>query len=291
MSLAIFYRLTGEMLLALMILSCVGALSNADEIDEDSLIDGTIDVEAIASRADDAQRADRRFMQARVTVQSTRGAIEREIAFECWNDRIERRSLIRVLAPASDAGVALLNLPPNLWRYQPEMGRTQRVPRSGFSEPWMKSDFAIGDLIDPPGEPEDDEVELLRVERPSEGATGEGATGARSYVVQYTPRPAASAARGRRVAWIGVEDGLTLREEFYDARGERLRTLQFGDFRSVAGRRFPHRWTAIGPGKKGRESILEIRELRFEADFDDAIFAIGNLSPAPAASRDPDPNG
>ena len=286
MSLATIDRSTGEALLALLLLACVAAFSNADEIDEDSLIDADIDVEAIALRAEGTLRADRRFMQARVSVRSARGAIQRAIEFECWNDRIERRSFIRVLAPESDAGVALLDLPPNLWRYQPEMGRTQRVPRSDFSEPWMKSDFVIGDLIDPFGEPEDDEVELLRVEGASAAATG-----ARSYVVQYTPRPTASAARGRRIAWIGVEDGLTLREEFFDARGERLRTLQFSDFRSVAGRHFPYRWTAIGPGKTGRESILEIRELRFEADFDDAVFAIKNLSPAPTANSNPDPNG
>ncbi len=274
MSLASLYRSIGAVLLALTPLLPAIASPAAERIDEHSPIAEEIDAQTIALRAENSLRADRTFMRAQVTIRSRKGASERVIELECWNDRIERRSFLRVLAPDSDAGVTLLNLPPNLWRYQPELERTQRLLPSALREPWMGSDFALGDLIDPFGDIEDYEVELLEVEGPSEGDTG-----ARRYVVQYTPRPAESATREKFVAWIEAEGGVPVRQEFYDASGERLRTLYFSDLRSVGDRRVPHRWKAIPVGEKGRESILEIHELRFEAAFDDAIFTTENLGP------------
>jgi outer membrane lipoprotein-sorting protein len=281
MSLASLYRSIVTALLVLAPLLPAIASPGAEGIDEHSLIVGEIDARAIALRAENSLRADRTFMRARVTIRSSRGAKGRVIEFECWNDRVERRSFIRILAPDSAAGAALLNLPPNLWRYKPELERAERVPASALLKSWMGSDFAIGDLIDPFSDVENYEVELTEVEESSASAAQAGL-----YVLQYTPLPAARAAWGKIVAWIEAEGGAPMRQEFYDASGERLRTIHFSDVRSVAGRRVPHRWTAVPVGKKGHESILEIRDLRFEAAFDDAIFTTGNLKPA----QDANPN-
>jgi outer membrane lipoprotein-sorting protein len=261
-------------LLALIPLSPAVASPAADRIGELTPVAGEIDARTIALRAENSLRADRTYMRARVTVRSPDGSDERVIEFESWNDRIEHRSFLRILAPDSDAGVALLNLPPNLWSYQPETERTQRILPSAFLEPWMGSDFAIDDLIDPSSDIEDYAVELLGVEGHPEGATG-----TRSHVVQYTPTAAARVAWGRIVAWIDTEGGVPMRQEFYDASGKRLRTIHFGDVRAIGDRRVPHHWKAIPAGEKGRESILEIRELRFEAAFEDRIFTTQNLKP------------
>jgi len=214
-------------------------------------------------------------MRARVTVRSPNRSDGRVIEFESWNDRIESRSLIRILAPKSAAGGAILDLPPNLWRYQPELERTQRILPPALLEAWMGSDFAIGDLVDPFGDIEDYEIELLGVNDQAQGVTGT----TRSYALQYTPLPGARAARGKIVAWIETEGGALVRLEFYGASGESLRTIRFSDVRSVGDRRVSHRWKATSSGEKGRESILEIRELRFEAAFDDEIFSTQNLKP------------
>ncbi len=240
-------------------------------------IEEEIDARAIALRAEDSLRADRTFMRARVTIRSSRSSRNRVIEFECWNDRVEPRSFMRVLAPGSDAGAAWLNLPPNLWRYEPELGSPELLANAALLQPWMGSDFAIADLIDPFSDVDDYEVELLRVEEPSGDAT------AQHYVVQYTRLPAARAAWEKLVVWIEAERGAPTRREFYDASGKLRRTIYFGDFRSVAGRRVPHRWKAVPAGVKGRESILEIRDLRFEAALDDAIFSTRNLEPAERA--------
>jgi len=243
-------------------------------------IEEEIDAREVAQRAEDSLRADRTFLRARVTIRSSRASQKRVIELECWNDRVEPRSFMRVLAPDSDAGAAWLHLPPNLWHYEPEAGSPELLANAALLQSWMGSDFAIADLIDPFSDVDDYEVELLRVEEPSEGAT------AQHYVVQYTRLPEARAAWEKLVVWIEAEGGAPTRREFYDATGKLRRTIHFSDFRSVAGRRVPHRWQAIRAGKKGRESILEIRDLRFEAALDDAIFSTVNLEPAEGAHRE-----
>ncbi|MBW2541340.1 MAG: outer membrane lipoprotein-sorting protein [Deltaproteobacteria bacterium] len=276
MPLILPHRSSVAALLALTLLSPAVAWSDAVEIDAAAIAwsdVAEIDARAIALRAENSLRADRTYMRARVTIRSP-GRRERAIEFECWNDRAERRSFVRILAPDSEVGVALLNLPPNLWRYEPELARAELIPPSALLKSWLGSDFATGDLIDPFSDVENYEVEVLEIEGSSDGASE-----AELYVVHYKPLPVARAAWGKIVAWIEAESGAPLRREFYGASGERIRTIQYSDVRSVAGRRVPHRWTAIPAGEKGRQSILEIRDLRFEPAFDDAIFATQNLEP------------
>jgi len=232
------------------------------------------DVPAIARRAEDSLRAARTYMRARVTVESSKRSKPRALELECWTDRVERRSRLRVLSPRAAAGVAYLYLPPNLWHYDPELERTQLAMLSLLLDAWMGSDFALSDLLDSSSETDDYEIAFLEVAPPSEDTGGQ-----RSYVLQYTPRPTARVVWGKILAWIETEGGAPVRKDFFSATGEKLRTLRFSDIRDVGGRRVPHRWTAIASGEKQRQSVLEIRQLRFERSFDDAIFSTRNLHP------------
>jgi len=273
MSIALAFR---SILCALAVLGSLSAVSTsfADEIEAEDWIVRDADVPAIARRAEDSLRAARTFMRARVTIQTSKRSKPRALEFECWTDRVGRRSRLRVLSPRSAAGVAYLYLPPNLWHYDPELERTQLAMPSVLLDAWMDSDFALGDLLDPSSAVDDYEIAFLEVAPPSADTGGQ-----RSYVLQYTPRPTARVVWSKILAWIGIDAGAPLRKEFYSATGEKLRTLRFGDIRDVGGRHVPHRWTATASGEKQRQSVLEIRELRFEPGFDDAIFSTRNLRP------------
>jgi len=281
MSLTLPFQSIRHAVLVLTLLAAAAA-SRADEVDADDWIVRDVDVRAIAQHAEDSLRGERAFMRAQLTVGSPKRSQPRAIDLTCWTDRVAHRSLLRILSPRSAAGAAYLYLPPNLWHYDPEQERTQLASPSALLDAWMGSDFALGDLLDTWSAIEDYDVELLDVEPPSESTGGQ-----RSYVVQYMPRPSARGAWSKVIAWIETDGGALLRKEFYAANGEKLRTLGFGAIRAVGNRRVPYRWTAIRSGEKRRESILEIRELRFEPSFDDAIFSTRNLRP----SRDGKPNG
>ncbi len=254
----------------------LASASRADETPGARAFDArTIDVEAVALRARDSLRADRTYMRARVTIRSSGRSSGQLIEFRSWDDRIDRRAFIRVLAPKSDAGVAFLHLPPNVWSYQPDGERTLRVPSETLLDRWLRADFTLEDLLHRSSEIEDYEHRLLGVE-----ARAESGVGARSYVVEYTPRASARTAWGKIVAWIDVEHGVPIRREFYGADGKWHRSIRYDDIRAVGERRVPHRWTLIPADGKGRESSLEIREIEFDGIFDDSIFSPANLKPS-----------
>ena len=68
-------------------------------------------------------------------------------------------------------------------------------------------------------------------------------------------------------------------------------SLRFDEVREVEGRAVPHRWTLTRPAAPQRESRIELREIRFDPVFDDAIFTTRQLlqrGGPPAAGAAPD---
>jgi outer membrane lipoprotein-sorting protein len=207
-----------------------------------------------------------------MVVESPRLSGPRVVAFRSWEDSTQKRSFIRILEPAKDVGTGFLKLHPNLWMYIPRVERTMRIPPSMMLQSWMGSDFTNDDLVRDSSEIDDYDHRSLGIDR--EGAK----TGGRSaYVIEYLPHEDAPVVWGRIVAWIDMETAAPLRQEFYDEEGEKLRVLAFSDLRPVEGRTVPHRWSLTPLDKQGHRTEIEIREIRFEAEFDDDIFTTRNL--------------
>lgn len=226
----------------------------------------------LARRSEQAVRAKRSYLEGRMTVSRPGLGRSRVVHFRAWDDRENDRSLVRVLAPARDAGTTFLRLPPNLWRYDARDRRVSRVPRSLLLEPWMEGDFTHDDLLHASDRVEDYEHRLVRIDTDADGREG-----TRAYVVEYRPREGAPLAWPRIVAWLAAEDAVVLRRDYYDADGVVVRTLRFDDFRSVGGRRVPHRWISLWPGTKPRESKIEIEAFQFDPVFEEDLFTPRSL--------------
>ena len=226
----------------------------------------------VALRAENTLRSDASYMSARMVVTSPRLPKPRAVALRNWDDRLGKRSFIRILSPAKDAGTGFLKLHPNLWMYVPRVERTLRVPPSMMLQPWMGSDFSNDDLVNESSEVEDYDHTLLGIDPRSAEADG-----LRAYVVEYHPHEDAPVVWGKIVAWIEVENGTPLRMDYYDESGVRLRELRFDQVREVQGRHFPHRWTMTPLDKQGHQTVLEIDEVRFDENFEDSIFTTRHL--------------
>jgi len=231
-----------------------------------------VDARTVAVRAANSLRGDRTYIEAEMTTLSPRVSKPRVVSFQSWDDRVENRALIRILAPGKDAGSAFLKLQPNLWGFLSREERTLRIQPSMMLQPWMGSGFTNDDLFDPMSAIENYHHTLLGVD-----PNPEGTKGVRAYVVEYLPRETASAVWGRILGWIETEHSMPIRQEFYDDNGANLRTIRFGGVRKVDDRRIPHVWTVTTHGKKNRRTTIEIRELRFDEHFDDDIFSPRNL--------------
>ena len=79
-----------------------------------------------------------------MTVKTPRWTRTLELAV--WIER-PRRSFIRILSPAKEAGIGSLRIGAEMWNYLPNIERTIKIPPSMMLQPWMGSDFTNDDLV------------------------------------------------------------------------------------------------------------------------------------------------
>ena len=217
-------------------------------------------------------RSDRTYFAGEMTVVSPRLSRPRVVAFHSWEDRPEKRSLIRIDKPSKDKGTGFLKLHPNLWMYVPRVERTVRIPPSMMLQSWMGSDFTNDDLVRESSEIEDYDHSVLGIDEGKSGSVDR-----RAYVVEYVPHDDAAVVWGRIVAWLDVETGAPLRQDFYDEDGARLREMRFGDYRHIGKRYVPHHWSLVPLDKEGHSTTLEVEKIEYDIEIDPNVFTTRNL--------------
>ena len=141
---------------------------------------------------------------------------------------------------------------------------------------WMGSDFTNDDLVKESSALDDYDHRLLGVD-----PSPPGHEGLRAYVVEYLPHEDAPVVWGRIVTWIETEHGTPLRQEFYDEDGVKLREMTFSEIAEIEGRHYPRAWSMKPLDKEGHETRIRVKEIRFDAEIDDAVFTKRNLTRAP----------
>ena len=114
-----------------------------------------------------------------------------------------------------------------MWQYVPRINRVIKIPPSMMLQSWMGSDFTNDDLVKESSVVEDYEHTLLGYETMDEGE---------AYKLELIPKPEAPVAWDRMLYWVRVEDYVPLRAEFFNERGERVRTMIYSDIREMGGR-------------------------------------------------------
>ena len=228
------------------------------------------DAAELSRRAATALVGERTYFEAVLAVREHERDTPKEGSFRAWYDRRSGRSFLRVLSPPREAGTGLLRLPPVVWRYTAQEESIESLAGERLREPWLGSGFTLADLLDPLAGLGTAPSRLLGVD-PAAGEHG----GERAFVLELRPDGAASA--GRVIAWVGSERATPLRLDWRDAQDALVATLRFDDVREIAGRAVPHRWTLTRLAAPQLESRLELREIRFDPAFDDAIFTTRQL--------------
>ncbi len=207
-----------------------------------------------------------RTMQAEVEMTITAPGWSRTLALQTWMLR-PTRSLLRVKAPAKDAGITSLRIGAEMWNYIPAIERTIKIPPSLMLQPWLGSDFTNDDLVKESSLIDDYTHELL----PAPPAGGEAA-----YVVQALPRPEAPVVWGKVVLTTRA-DFIPLKQEFYDERGRLVRALVYSELRQLGGREVPTRWVMTPVDKPGKSTTIVFKSATYDQPLDDALFTLQQL--------------
>ncbi|HUG24490.1 outer membrane lipoprotein-sorting protein [Piscinibacter sp.] len=192
---------------------------------------------------------------------------QRSLALRVWMDR-PRRSFVRIVSPAKEAGIGSLRIGAEMWNYLPKVERIVKIPPSMMLQPWMGSDFTNDDLVKESSILDDYTHKVLDVS---------AADGQPSYQVEAVPKPDAAVVWGRVVYWVRKSDFIPLKQEFYSERGELVRVMTFSDVRSVGGRTLPTRWEMRPSAKPGNVTAVVMKDAIFDQPVDEAIFTQRNL--------------
>lgn len=193
---------------------------------------------------------------------------ERTLELQAWMER-PRRSFIRILAPAKEAGITSLRIGAEMWNFLPTVERTIKIPPSMMLQPWMGSDFSNDDLV----------KESSMVDDYTHRFVGsDTAGGAPTYIIEGVPKPDAAVVWGRIVFQIRKTDFLPVRDEFYDERGTLIRVLTFSDIAPVGGRTIPRKWEMRPADKPGNLTTIVMKRATFDAAISADVFTQRNLT-------------
>lgn len=206
-------------------------------------------------------------VQGEYEMQITTPRWQRTLALRVWMER-PRRSFVRILSPAKEAGIGSLRIGSEMWNYLPSVERVIKIPPSMMLQPWMGSDFTNDDLVKESSILDDYTHKVV-------GTTT--IDGQAAYQVEATPKPDAAVVWGRVAYLVRKHDFMPLKQEYFSERGELVRVMSFSDVRGVGGRTLPTRWEMRPVAKPGNVTIVTIKDAVFDRPVDEAIFTQRNL--------------
>lgn len=157
-------------------------------------------------------RGDSSFGAYRMTI--TDPDWQRTVTLNAWENRVEDKTFIEILAPAKEAGIVTLNIDYEMWNYLPRVERVVKIPPSMMFQPWMGSDFTNDDLM---------KASSIVTDYAHGIVAEENLAGYPAYKVELVPRPDAPVVWGRILAWVRQADSMPLRQEFFAEDGELTR--------------------------------------------------------------------
>jgi outer membrane lipoprotein-sorting protein len=219
----------------------------------------------IIDRVDRILRGDSSYGKATMEVVTEHW--NRSLSVEVWSLGTEY-SLIRLTAPAREAGTATLKAGSDIWNYLPKVDRTIKVPASMMAGAWMGSHFTNDDLV----------KESRLVEDYDIGTSFEGdRDGVAVWEFHLTPKPEAPVVWGHIEYRVRKEDFMPLWARYYDEEGQLSRRLEFSDFRKMGGRTVPAVMNMYPEDKPGERTTMLYENIEFDIDLEESFFSLQAL--------------
>jgi len=229
----------------------------------------------VAARAD---RADRGFGDSEVELTMLlSNAAGRESSrtlaiqtLEVPDESLGDKSLVVFDSPSDIKGTALLSHarilePDDQWLFLPALERVKRISSANKSGPFVGSEFAFEDFT---------ALELNKYDYV--WLREEERDGMPMDVVERLPRYESSG-YSRQLSWIDQDVFQVRWVEFYDRRGDLLKTLELSDYREYDGIWRSHRMT-MRNAQTGKTTELIYGDYKFGIGLDDLDFDRGRLT-------------
>ena len=207
-------------------------------------------------------------------VRSSQGEMEMTVLKKTWTrtlrfrywEKGRDRTLILIIAPPREKGVATLKIKSEIWNYLPAIERIIKIPPSMMGNSWMGSHFTNDDL-----------VRESSISRDYTAAFRNAPESKDAYALTLTPKPDAAVVWARIDIDIDRKSFTPLKAVYYNDRGEAVRTLTYTDHRRVGDRVFPFRWILVPHNKPGERTEMRVLNIAFDVPIDDRLFTLRAL--------------
>ena len=192
---------------------------------------------------------------------------QRTLTLEQWS-KGEDKSLIKILKPKKEKGLATLRVDKNMWNYMPKVKRVVKIPSSMMSSSWMGSHFTNDDLV----------KQSRMVEDYTFSITFEGTREGKDIIeITCIPNKDASFFWGSLPVVVFRDDYIPIRMIYYDEDLLLSRTLEFTDIRTMNGKMIPTLMSMIPADEPDESTIVRWEEIQFDITIDDEFFSLRKL--------------
>lgn len=225
----------------------------------------SLNAEKILDSVDDLYRSN--SSHAILTLSVTTVNWQRTLTLEQWS-KGEDKSLIKVLKPKKEKGLATLRVDKNVWNYMPKVKRVIKIPTSMMSSSWMGSHFTNDDLV----------RQSRMADEYSFSITFEGIREG-NEIIEITCIPYNDAA----VVWGKVEvivyrnNYIPLRMIYYDEDLFVSRTLEFENIQMMNGKTIPTQMNMIPADEPDESTNVRWEEIQFGIAIDNEFFSLRKL--------------
>ncbi len=229
----------------------------------------------VAARSD---RSDRGFGDSAVELEMIlRNAAGKEsrrtlqiTTLEVADESVGDKSLVVFDNPNDIKGTALLSHanildPDDQWLFLPALKRVKRISSANKSGPFVGSEFAFEDFTS---------LELNKYDY--NWLREEDLDGLATDVVERTPRYESSGYT-RQVSWVDRDIFQVRKVDFYDRRGDLLKTLTLSDYREYDGVWRSHSFEMVNH-KTGKSTAMLYGDYEFGVGLEDGDFVKGRLT-------------
>lgn len=191
----------------------------------------------------------------------------RDMRMEGWSLGKDK-TLVRILSPLKDKGLATLKSGNDIYSYLPKTDRTIKLSSHMMMSSWMGSHFTNDDLVKESRMEEDYNPEI----------SYEGARDGQD-VIEFTliPKPDAPVVWGKIVATVLADGYMPLKYLYYDEDMNISRTMTFSRFEMLGGKVRPKVMRVVPSDKPEEYTELLYEELELNINIEDDFFSISSL--------------
>ena len=191
---------------------------------------------------------------------------ERSMSMAGWSQGNDE-SLIRVTAPAKDAGNGTLLKDKNMWSYAPKINRVIKVPSSMMSQSWMGSDLSNDDISK--------STEILDAYDHTLLETREEADHT-LYVIESVPHEDAAVVWGKQVMTLR-DDNVILEEQYWDQDNILVKVFTTREIKAIGGRSVATVQRMQDVDKADEWTEIKVDDIQFDIDLPANLFTLSSL--------------